>query len=182
MALTPRIFPDDEFPAELHWQAVSLMRVEWPFIEDGMVRRTYPASLAPTHVVVEDDGLLLSYAAVIRLTLTHAGKEFAARGLGSVLTFLASRRRGYRSQVVAAATALIRESDADVAALFTDDNLERFYTRHGWESLRGAETLEATAQPREPISALRLMLFLSPKGRAARDAFATEPLTVPSGW
>lgn len=177
-----RIYADDAFPAALHWQAVSLMRIEWPFIEGGNVRRTYPSSLSPVHVVVEDDGLLHSYAAVIRLQLEHAGEAFAARGLGSVLTFPSSRRRGYASQVVGAATAIIRESDADVAALLTGEDLEGFYARHGWEALPGAETYVTSHSASEPIDALRLMLFLSAKGHAARQAFATRPLSVDYGW
>jgi predicted N-acetyltransferase YhbS len=177
-----RVYPDDVFPAELHWQAVSLMRVEWPFIEGGNLRRTYPSNLSPTHIVMEDDGLLLSYAAVIHLRLEHAGDVFRARGLGSVLTFPSSRRQGLGSQVVAAATALIRNSDADVAALFTGDDLERFYARHGWEAQPGAETFVTSHSTLEPIPALRLMLFLSRKGRAARQAFATQPLMVEYGW
>jgi predicted N-acetyltransferase YhbS len=174
-----RIYADGEFPAALHWQAVSLMRVEWPFIEGGKLRRTYPSDWSPTHFVVEDDGLLISYAAVIRLKLAHAGDDFAACGLGSVLTFPSSRRQGYGSQVVAAATAFIRESGADIAALFTGDDLERFYARHGWEAQHGAETYIAAA---ERIPALRMMLFLTPKGDAARHAYATQPLSVPFGW
>ncbi len=177
-----RIYADDAFPAALHWQAVSLMRVEWPFIEGGNVRRTYPSSLSPVHVVVEDDGLLHSYGAVIRLRLEHAGEAFAARGLGGVLTFPSSRRQGYGSQVVAAATEIIRESDADVAALFTGEDLEGFYARHGWEALHGAATYVSSHSSSEPIDALRLMLFLSAKGCAAQEAFATQPLTVDDGW
>ena len=115
-----------EFPRGLNWQAVSFMRVEWPFIDGGMLRETYPAAL------VEED-LLLSYAATFRLRIAHAGEEYEMGCLGNVFTYPGSRRQGYGRRVVGAATRHIRGSGADVAALFCAPDLESFYAASGWE-------------------------------------------------
>ena len=47
-----RMYHQDEFPAPLAWQALSFMRVEWPFIFTGDLRFAtdmYWPELAPTH-------------------------------------------------------------------------------------------------------------------------------------
>ena len=44
-----------EFPTHLNWQALSFMRVEWPFIfadEDKLKTETYAAASSPVHFAV----------------------------------------------------------------------------------------------------------------------------------
>jgi GNAT superfamily N-acetyltransferase len=171
-----------EFPSDLNWQAVSFMRVAWPFIEGGALRKTYPDECDPIHFVAVEDGLLLSYAAVIRMGIGHVGEEYETCGLGSVFTFPSSRGRGYGRQVVDAATRYITASAADVAALFTGPDLEGFYARSGWEALQGAITLIGRKDAPSVIDAVRMMLFVSEKGKAGRGAFESHPLYVENGW
>ncbi len=171
-----------EFPPDLHWQAVSLMRVEWPFIEGGLPKETYPAGLHPVHFVVAEERVLLSYAAVIRLRVEHGGEVYGVRGLGNVLTYPASRGKGYGRQVVDAATRYIAASDADVAVLFCEPSLEGFYQRSGWAAIRGAATLTGPREAPAAYDALRMMLFVSGKGKAGRRAFETRPLHIEHGW
>ena len=98
-----------EFPAALNWQAVSFMRVEWPWIEGGILKETYGADLDPVHFALVDDGLLISYAAVVSTHVEHAGETYAMRGLGNVFTYPSSRRRGYsRRSTHPAASAMSR--------------------------------------------------------------------------
>lgn len=175
-------FEHEHFPSALNWQAVSFMRVEWPFIDGGLLRQTYPAEDRPTHFAVVEDGLLLSYAAVIRVPIRHAGEEYDARGLGSVFTFPSSRRQGHGRRVVDAATRHIRDGGADLAALFTGPDLKRFYSRSGWEAQEEAKTLTGNRDAPDALDALRMMLFVSEKGKAARRAFETEPLYLESAW
>lgn len=177
-----RTYEHHEFPPDLSWQAVSFVRVEWPYVDGGMVREMYGAALRPVHFALVEDGLLLSYAAVIRLRLPHAGEEYEARGLGSVFTYPASRGKGYGGKVVRAATDHIRASGADVAALFTGPELERFYGASGWEAQPGAVTRTGDRDKPEELDASRMMLFLSDKGEAGRAAFGAEPLYVEHGW
>jgi predicted N-acetyltransferase YhbS len=171
-----------EFPPDLHWQAVSLMRVEWPFIEGGLPKETYPAGLRPVHFAVAEAGVLISYAAVIRLEVEHAGEAYRVCGLGNVLTYPACRGQGYGRQVVDAATQYIAASDADVAALFCEPTLESFYARSGWEAIREAATLTGSREAPAEYDALRMMLFVSGKGKAGRHAFETRPLHIEHGW
>ncbi len=171
------------FPPGLNWQAVSFMRVEWPFIDGGMLRETYPAVLHPVHFALVEDDLLLSYAATFRLRIEHAGVEYEMECLGNVFTYPGSRRKGYGRRVVGAATRHIRGSGADVAALFCAPALAGFYAASGWEPTPEAATL-LTGGGGEPEEhgALRMMQFVSEKGEAGRRAFGTLPLRIPFPW
>ena len=171
-----------EFPPSLQWQAVSLMRVEWPFIEGGLPKETYRAGLHPVHFALTEEDVLISYAAVIRLEVGHAGEDYRVCGLGNVLTYPASRGKGYGRQVVEAATSYIVASDADVAALFCAPALEGFYQKSGWEAIRGGVTLTGPREAPAAYVALRMMLFVSVKGQAGRHAFETPPLHIEHGW
>ena len=173
----------DELPPALQWQAVSFMRVVWPFINGGMLRETYPAALHPVHVALVEDDLLLSYAATFRLSIEHAGEEYEMECLGNVFTYPASRRRGYGRMVVGAATERIRGSGADVAALFCEPSLEGFYAASGWEPIREAATvLTGGGGEAEELDAVRMMLFVSEKAGQRRRVFETLPLRVPFPW
>ena len=172
----------EQFPPALNWQAVSFMRVEWPFINGGMLRETYPAGLSPVHFALVDDDLLLSYAAAFRLNLHHAGMEYEMDCLGNVFTFPGSRRKGYGRRVVDQVTRHILTGSRDVAALFCAPTLADFYARSGWEPMHGSTTLLAGDGKPEVLDALLMMLFISERGRAGRHAFETLPLHVPFPW
>lgn len=175
-----------EFPAHLNWQALSFMRLEWPFIftgKDRLRKETYDAASSPVHFAVCEEGVLISYAALIRTRLKHAGEAYRAYGLGNVFTFPSFRGEGHGGRVVRAATEHFRGSgEADVAALFCEPGLRTFYSRAGWEPMEGATTLTGAEHSPQVCEGLRMMLFLSEKGRAGREAFESVPLYVEHVW
>ena len=76
-----RIYSQSEFPAVLKWQALAFMRTEWPYIfeeDDKFLTETYPPELNPVHFVVVQGDMLISYAALVRTTLKHAGYIYQA--------------------------------------------------------------------------------------------------------
>ncbi|WP_437873538.1 hypothetical protein [Sorangium sp. So ce363] len=179
------IYHRDELPDSFRWQAVSFMRVAWPSIFTGplrLLKHTYPPDMGTVHFTISEEEVLLSYASVMRLSLPHAGEEHVVYGLGNVFTFPPYRGEGHGRQVVEMATRFLQDSDADVAALFCNPSLERFYAGCGWEAPPGAITRIGTPERHSVYKELRMMLFLSEKGRRAREAFAREPLYVAWPW
>jgi GNAT superfamily N-acetyltransferase len=179
------IYREGDFPPELECQAVSFVRIAWPFAFAGEDR--YETHLWPgwntAHVVVAERGVLISYAAVIETTVECAGERYRTLGLSSVFTYPQFRREGYGGRVLEAATRYIGASGADVAMLWCDRALERFYARRGWSATRGSATLvgDRDAPTREDHGGhlvTRMMLFVSDRGRAARSAFESEPVYV----
>jgi GNAT superfamily N-acetyltransferase len=161
------------------------MRVAWPSIFTGglrLMKDPFPPDPGTVHFAISEEGVLLSYAAAMRLSLPHAGDRYEVYGLGNVFTFPPYRREGHGRQVVEMATRFFRESDADVAALFCNPSLERFYAACGWETLPGAITRVGTPERHSVYKELRMTLFLSEKGHRARPAFAGEPLYVDWAW
>lgn len=180
-------YTHDQVPPELNWQAVSFMRVEWPFINGGMFRETYPAELRPVHFFVVEDDLLLSYAATFRQSIEHVEVSYEMACLGNVFTYPGARRKGYGRRVVEAATRHIRTSASDIAGLFCEPHLTRSYAADGWKAtpespsyLRGSVLSGEGDQ--EQVAALRMMLFLSGKGKAGQHALSTLPMRVPFPW
>ena len=161
-----------ELPAHLNWQAVSFIRVAWPWVDKGSLREPYDRTLRPTYFALVSGDMLISHAAAIEVELEHAGERYRVGGLGNVFTFPAFRERGYGRRVVDAATQHILASQADVAALFCGPRRVAFYERSGWR----------TVPPPPGSEGARMMLFVSERGRAARAAFDAEPFQVADEW
>jgi hypothetical protein len=178
------LYHQDDFPPLLRWQAIAFMRVEWPFVFRGagkFAADTYPPELAPVHFVAAEGDSLISYAAVLRLALDHAGTTYDVYGFGNMFTFPPYRREGYGRQVLDLATRFILQSDVDVAILFCGPGLEPFYAASGWETVR-SPTYVGSPGHAHLHDALKMMLFVSAKGKAGKVAFATEPLTIEEAW
>ena len=174
-----QIYEDASFPSDLNWQAVSFMRVEWPWINGGMFKQTHAAERNPRHFALVEEGLLLSYATVIHTHLTHAHVEYTVCGLGSVFTYPACRSKGYGRLIVDAATRSIEQSSADLGLLFCQPALEGFYAKSGWQAFKDTPLfLDSLSQE---SASLKMMLFLSEKAQAGRAAFETLPLYVLHG-
>lgn len=112
-----RTYADEELPPELKCQVVSFQRIQWPkgFVGVNRLRVwIHHPEQHPTHFVLVEDGVLISYAGVLWKELEHAGEVYKTYGLSGVLTYPAFGRQGYGSRVVAAATNHIRGTDADV--------------------------------------------------------------------
>ena len=179
------IYRENDIPPDIECQAVSFLRVHWPwtFSGENRLNRHMWRGWNPAPFVVEQERVLISYAVVIETTLDHAGETYETLGLSSVFTYPPFRGEGHGRRVVDAATRCIRESEADVAVLWCEPGLEGFYGESGWVATRESETLIGTRkEPRlkdEPDHpSTRMMFFLSEKGKAGRTAFGRQPLFV----
>ena len=173
------------FPEALKWQAVSFMRVEWPFIYSGRNRfgkHTYPPQWHPVHFSIVEEDVLISHAEVIQIPLEHRGETYRLSGLGNVFTFPSFRRKGYGKQVVQAATKYILDTDTDIGMLFCRVHLAPFYAASGWEALGGTLTRIGTASNYRSHKLLRMMLFVSEKGENGQSAFTKQPLYLEHEW
>jgi aminoglycoside 2'-N-acetyltransferase I len=173
-------FTSEESPESLKWQAASFFRTLYPM---GFVNENpLPDWVAqkedhPIHIVLVEQGLLISHANVVWKYLVHAGETYKAYGLTGVFTHPSFRGQGYGSRVVDAGTERIRKSDADIAMLYCDESLMSFYASHGWTHLD-----KSVSYTGEKARALRvddeilMMLFISSKGQRGRAAFEQEPI------
>jgi GNAT superfamily N-acetyltransferase len=169
----------DQLPPDLKWQILSYLRAEWP--EDFTrisPRRDWLAhpDHHPLHMVIVDAGFLVSHAAVVWKYLDHAGRTYKVYGLGGVFTYPDYRGRGYGRQIIDAGTDYIRASDADVGMLFCEPRLKDFYAHSGWIPVDSAPTLVGPPDKPSAIAELRLMLFLSERGKTGREAFENVPV------
>jgi predicted N-acetyltransferase YhbS len=178
-------YHDADLPAHLRWQVLSFLRIEWPFIFRGanrLSKHIHDPAIHPVHFAFVEQDVLLSYATVVSMDLNHAGETYKVYGLANVLTYPPYRHEGHGSRIVQAATTYIRASNGDIAALFCDPELKSFYTRSGWEAIDRAPTLIRSTDNPEPFDALKMMLFLSPKGKAGRPMFEHQPWYIPYHW
>ena len=174
-----------QFPEIYKWQVLSFMKVEWPFIFSGQYQfseETYPPEQNPIHFVLSQGDALISHAEIIKMKLIHAETEYLVYGLGNVFTFPPYRRNGYGQEVVKAGTAHISQSDVDVAILFCDPSMKTFYEKAGWEGLSSASTRIGKPEESEENDGLRMMLFLSEKGKAGHSTFVKQPLYIDNPW
>jgi aminoglycoside 2'-N-acetyltransferase I len=117
-------------------------------------------ALGGWHVLVEEDGRLVSHAAVVPRELEVAGSRVRAGYVEGVGTDPALQGRGYGTQAMRAAGDHIRGTYG-IGALSTGEHA--FYERLGWEPWRGATfvrhpdgRLERTPEEDDGIMVLRV--------------------------
>lgn len=177
-------YADADLPAHLGWQVMACMRENWPDLFRGAMTwatRPYPAAAEPHHLMIHHDDVLIAYAAVIRADVRHEGAPYAVGGLGNVLTASPYRRQGHGARLLAAVNVYLDGAGFDAAALFCRPDLAGFYARAGWMSCPGG-TVVGTALRGPPYPELRMMRFLSARGRAAQASFVDRPMLVASAW
>jgi hypothetical protein len=181
---TLTIYPQPEFPAIFKWQVIAFMRMEWPSIFQGdnlYMPETYPPEFDPIHYVVAEGDTLLSYGALLKLKIDHGGSDYSVYGFGNMLTFPPFAHQGWGGQVLQAATRFIQQSDVDIAALFCDPGLDSYYAMQGWTVAHSATRLGRPDLFEEYLP-LRMMLFVSEKGRLHRAEFETQPMYIELPW
>jgi GNAT superfamily N-acetyltransferase len=173
-------YTNADLPETLKWQIVSFMRVVWT---DGFNGANRPRDWItrderhPVHVVLVENDMLISYTGVVWQMLEHEGETYKVYGLSGVFTYPDYQGEGYGRQTVEAATALIRESDADVALLWCEPENRGFYQKCGWAYVEGGQTVLTNEDGKMMLFGERMMmLFLSDKGQQGRQAFETKPV------
>lgn len=145
----------------------------------------YPAEWVPVLFSIVEKGKLISRAEVIEVNITHSGQIYNVCGICNVFTFPLFRNKGYGKQVVEAATNYILQSGADIGILFCDQRFELFYASKGWEALNNSITRIGTPgdyKPYSNTSNIRMMLFVSEKGKKGRSAFTNQPMYIKYIW
>ena len=181
---TLSIYEQKDFPTVYNWQAIAFMRCEWPSAFQGDIlylSAPYPQEFEPVHFVIAEGESLLSYATIMKLNIPHAGQEYSVYGFGNMLTFPPYRKHGYGRKILQAATDFIGQSQVDVAILFCDKSLEKYYGAAGWLPTHSPTYLGYAGQP-VAYEPLRMMLFISEKGKAAQKDFESSPLHVDYPW
>lgn len=153
------------------------LHCKYQFNED-----TYPPELDPVHFVIANGDAIISHAELIKMNLYHARIDYLVCGFGNVFTFPPYRGKGYGQEAVKAGTTYILKSEVDVAILFCDPTLETFYVEAGWEGLRDASTRIGKPERSEENDGLRMMLFLSEKGKAGYLSFVDQPMYIDDPW
>ena len=181
---TLTIYLQQDFPGIYNWQAIAFMRCEWPSIFQGDIlylSTPYPPEFEPVHFVMAEGESLLSYATLMKLNIPHAGRDYAVYAFGNMFTFAPYRKQGYGQKILRAATEFIQQSNVDIAILFCDKSLEKYYALEGWQVTLSPTYLGYSGKPvaYEPS---RMMLFISETGKAAQQDFENSPLYIDYPW
>jgi hypothetical protein len=171
----------DELPHDLESQIRSLLRAEWPPLEEDETGEPLIApDLHPVYFILADERTVLSYARTIWARVTHLGQDFKLYGLGDVVTAPEVRGLGYGSCVVKEATSHIKSNrEADAALLLTEPRLEGFYRQSGWESVPELVVITDEYKVHNRSDSLPMMVFLSTSAKCVRAGFHATPLILP---
>ena len=180
MMVEQYMYTSADYPADLKCQTLSFLRVHWQegFIGSNRLRDWITKEADhPIHLVLVEAGILISHTNVVWKYLEHDGILYKTYGLTSVFTYPSFRSQGYGSRIVAAGTAYIGESDADIAMLHCDPGLRDFYVRHAWVPMEESTTYLGTRH--KPVlvdDEILMMQFISPKGRDGKISFERQPV------
>jgi aminoglycoside 2'-N-acetyltransferase I len=177
-----------DLPPLVKAQILAFMRIAWTGGYSGEQQfrdEVWPEGEADNtvHFVLEERGLVISQAGVVRKTVVHDGVAYETGGLTGVLTFPDFARKGHGTRVVEAATRYIAEVGADIGLTTCDRALRSFYARAGWIPLPDTTVVFGDARSPEVEDELVLMLFSSEKGKNGRRSFEGRQIYVgPNTW
>jgi predicted GNAT family N-acyltransferase len=171
-------------PPDLAWQSLSFLRCEWPFLFTGANRlRARPfGDPAVFHLARTDGEVLLSYADIVSAEASVATGRIDVLGLSNVFTFPPYRGEGHASAIVATAGQLIEESSADIAVLFCQAELVRFYSADGWEPTPPGIVQSASAAPVAMVRAASVRGAAISAGLTNADGLSVAPLVLDTAW
>jgi hypothetical protein len=143
-------FSRKDLPRELEIQVLAFMRLEWGNAlfrgEDRFRDRLWDYADA-VHFVRTAANLLISHAEVLSVVAIGDDREINLAGVSGVMTYPPFRQQGHASAVMRRVGEHILASDAVAGLLFTDHDLETFYSRLGWH---GVDRGRIVVQSREP--------------------------------
>lgn len=173
-------FPRHEMPPHLAAQIRSFVRIQWPSLNSSTQLWDYSVRTpSPRHFVLTDGELLISHACANERTLTHKDRPWRVAGLSTVFTYPDRRHTGFASQVVAAATQYILHSNADLALLFADNHLKKFYETQGWSAAPKARIFFGLPEsPKPKTDNLVMTILISSNARNHLRQFLTEDFYV----
>lgn len=178
-------YTDESIPSAYLHQQRSFVRIHWFDIYQYELSPlpNSPALHSRYFMLVEGD-CLYSSATAVWWMVEHQGESYKMYGLSGVLTFPAFEKRGFGSQVVKAASDyILNEPDADMAILWTGDNLWKFYGQFGWEHMPELTVHRGDKDNPEVYDGNALMLFISQRAKRNRHLLNEHPLYIgPHSW
>lgn len=128
-------------------------------------------------MLLVDGGLVLAALDILRKELRHAGRQFQAGGLSTVVTRVDMRGLGHGRRLVTAARSAMPGLGVEVGLFTCDRELRTFYESAGWTLLPGTVVVGGTPDAPFPsdqpgFDKIALAAFFTPAARAARASFA----------
>jgi GNAT superfamily N-acetyltransferase len=162
----------DTLPTDYEWQIRDFVRIHWYDAFQHDVNETLHTPFwHPRYFVIANQRALFSAATAVWKPVEINGTAYKTYGLSSVLTYPAFRGKGYGLQVVEAATDYIKQqADADMAILWTGENLLGFYGRFGWERPENLWVMHGPQNDPQLSYGEPMMLFLSERARQMRPS------------
>ncbi|MFJ5953047.1 GNAT family N-acetyltransferase [Streptomyces noursei] len=182
-------FPEAATPAELRTQVRELQEQAWPSergTAPGPTEPVHDPALRPRSMLLLDDGTVLAALDVLAKEIRHAGCDYTAGGLSTVVTRLEARGRGHGRRLVTAAREALATGGYDLGLFTCDRPLRAFYESAGWHHLPGTVLVGGTPQAPFPsdrpgFDKVTMADFFSPRARQARAAFRDSRIALHPG-
>ena len=129
-----------------------------------------------THYSITSEQGKMGAADLIHLELTHMDTTYKVGGLCNVVIFPSFQGKGFGSQLVSTITNDMQASNLDLGILFCTISKQHFYSKHGWQAFQKSETRIGSPSSFSPYHALRMMLFISEKGKRGQYSLLEMPL------
>jgi GNAT superfamily N-acetyltransferase len=135
-------------------------------------------------IVLVEDGLVRSHAAVLRKEIEHGAERYLAFGLSCVVTQPSFRRKGFGRRIVGCATDYMKRAIADLGIFTCDPHLAPFYVFGGWEAAPDWPLIGGTRErpfASDRIGKLTIVRFFSERAKANRETMLSAPIQVDLG-
>lgn len=172
----------EPYDAQLVKKIIALENTAWP----QSAQEPFPS--APhtyvTSLVLLDEDAAICHVGIRKSTLHHKGQQYLAYGLSEVVTHPDDQKQGIGSELIKQAAQFILDQRPDISIFTCDKRRVSFYTRGGWEAVKGACFVGGTKERplrSDSLDLVTMMMFLSPKGKRRRADFGNTDIIFQLG-
>lgn len=176
-------YPQKNYDIDIANKIIALEDTVWPQDTEDKSFPSAPNTYLTSFVLIDND-IAVCHVGIRKSILHHKGETYLACGLSEVVTHPHYQKKGLASQTIKKAAHFIISQQVDISIFTCAKERVSFYTRVGWEPIKGACFVGGTKDTpfrSDKLNLVTMMMFISPKAKLHRNDFEDSDIIFELG-
>lgn len=176
-------YPIKNSDPEIGKKIIALENTAWPESKEEEYFPSAPDTYVTSFVLMDDDKAVC-HVGVRKSILLHKEQMYMAYGLNEVVTHPDYRNKGLASEMIKTAARFIIGQHPDISIFTCKKDKVSFYTRGGWEAVKGACLVGGTKKKpfrSDAFNLVTMMMFISPDAISHKADFENTDIIIELG-
>lgn len=176
-------YPQENCDPTISQKIMELENTAWP---DSTENEQFPS--APNTYVTSfvrfEENKAICHVGVRKSVFFHKGQKYTAYGLSEVVTHPCYQKQGLASETIKRAAQFIIGQCPDISIFTCDKSKVPFYTRGGWEAIKGACLVGGTKDKpfrSDDLNLVTMIMFISPNSKLHQADFENTDIMIELG-